>query len=237
MLYEVLGWNLTMLDRLESLAASLDGEAIQKLTKLIARLDGHRNEWKADKVRLLDGLRARAENRESFDRVSTKAFEDILELRATGTADAVPVLADILSDNAGTGRIHGHAAEQALFCIGTPSAFKVLDQRLLEDNYGILRSAGYAHGWKMAEPLRSRFIERYLLRNLSKDLSIEVQAASSAEEEGRIDFVVTLRNVSQEIFQIVDRQIYHGDLLFLRSADSQFVRSMQYVDYDAPKGR
>jgi len=223
-LHEVLGWDLEMIQRLDAMAAVLDGDAAQEMKELLNRLAWNRKEWETPEVDLAT-LRERSAT-------SHDAFWEILKLRKTGTADAVPVLADISSDNRESGRIHGYAAEQALFCIGTPEALKVLDRRLLGNDYDMDKGFGYTHSWKMPEPQRSRFIEQYILRDLSKDLTVEVKASPVADEKGRIDFTVTMKNVSREAFQVRDRQVYQGELLFLRSTDGPFAKRLVYRRYD-----
>jgi hypothetical protein len=175
-LYEVLGWDLKMIERLDAIAAVLDGDAAKKMSWVTARLFWHRKEWETLNVDLKTLRKRSASGADSSD-----AFYGILKLRKTGTAEAVPVLADISADHRKTGRIHGYAAEQALFCIGTPEAMKTLDRQLLDDNYDILGAFGYTHHWRMAEPQRSRFIERYVLPNLANDLTVEVKAAPVAD--------------------------------------------------------
>ena len=229
-LYEVLGWDLKMVQRLDGIAAVLDGNAASEMKALLGRLAWNRKEWETPEVDLAT-LRERSTDA-GGGTGSQDAFWEILKLRKTGTADAVPVLADILSDHVDSGRIHAHAAEQALYCIGTPEALRTLDRQLLGDNYDILRGFKYTHHWKMAEPQRSRFINRYLLPNLSNNLAIEVKALPAADEKGRIDFTVTVKNISRKAFQFRDRQFYQGRMLFLRSADGRFVESIEYVSYD-----
>ena len=112
---------------------------------------------------------------------------DVLKLREMGKADAVPVLEQIVVDNLQSGRIHGFAAAQALFCIGTREAHQVLSKHLLAGQYRAGQAIDYAFHWEMAEPQRSRFIEQYLLKNVSEDLVVELQQrASTDENKGQI---------------------------------------------------
>jgi hypothetical protein len=49
-LYEVLGWDLAMLKRLDALAEVLEGEAKEKMSLLLGRLSGYRREWEAQRA-------------------------------------------------------------------------------------------------------------------------------------------------------------------------------------------
>ena len=152
---------------------------------------------------------------------ATESFWDLLKLRETPDAKAVPVLEKILVENGPTTRIHGFAAAEALFCIGTAEAHRILaryepaDARLAVD---------YTSHWEMKEPLRSRYIERYLLKNLSKSLVVEVeQVAAPTQPDGRVNLVVSFRNSSDEAFHILDNsRDFPGDMLFLRDAAGQY---------------
>src|SRR5579871_5241931 len=64
---------------------------------------------------------------------ATESFWDLLKLREIADPKAVPVLEKVLAENLPTTRIHGFAAAQALFCIGTPEAHKILKQHLLAE--------------------------------------------------------------------------------------------------------
>ena len=66
---------------------------------------------------------------------AAEAFYDILKLREIRDANAVPVLERILADHPSSHRIHRFAAAQALFCIDTPAAHKVLAGQLLAGRY------------------------------------------------------------------------------------------------------
>ena len=91
-------------------------------------------------------------------------------------AAAVPELVRILASHEGSNRIHGFAAAQALFTANSDEARRALDARLLSPEYPVDLATMYLSHWQMAEPARSRFIEAYLLRNLSKDLDVTVEA-------------------------------------------------------------
>ncbi|MBC8868226.1 MAG: hypothetical protein H8E44_02350 [Planctomycetes bacterium] len=163
---------------------------------------------------------------------ATDAFYDVLKLREVGNADAVPVLRQILLDNLQSGRIHGHAAAQALFCIGTQEAHQVLATHLLTGQYRAGQAIGYTFHWDMAEPQRSRFIEQCLLESVSEDLVVELrQQPSPPESKGQLDFIVTLRNTSQRPFHVIDRKFYLGKMLFFRTPNGQTIRSRLSVKY------
>ena len=151
---------------------------------------------------------------------ATESFWDLLKLRETPDAKAVPVLEKILVENGPTTRIHGFAAAEALFCIGTAEAHRILaryepaDARLAVD---------YTSHWEMKEPLRSRYIERYLLKNLSKSLVVEVeQAPPVTQPKDLLNLVVIFRNASDESFHILDHE-FPGDMLHLRVATGQYL--------------
>ncbi|HUX15978.1 MAG TPA: HEAT repeat domain-containing protein, partial [Phycisphaerae bacterium] len=149
---------------------------------------------------------------------ATESFWDILKLRDLGDPKAVPVLAEILASNAGTGRIHGYAAAQALFCIGGDEALAALDKHLFKlEEYNERLASLYVFHWEMPEPSRSRFIERYLLKGIGQELDVALDAKSA--ESGKVLFTLTVRNVSDKPLDILEPQI---DRLFLRSQDGQF---------------
>lgn len=164
-----------------------------------------------------------------------ESFYDVLKLRDVGEPDAVPVLEKILSDHAGSTRIHGFAAAQALFCIDTPEAHKILAKYLLTSRYNTLLAINYTSHWEMREPERSRFIKRYHLKNLSKDLTLELSAKTQWDNNGRrIDCTVLLRNISGTPFRIRDRQVYLAKMLHFQSEGGTFARSRETVVYKPP---
>lgn len=163
---------------------------------------------------------------------ATESFYDILKLREVGKADAVPVLEQIVVENLESGRIHGFAAAQALCCIGTPKAHQVLSKHLLTGQYRAGLAVDYTFHWEMGEPQRSRFIEQYLLKNVSEDLVVELQQRASPEENaGRLDFVVKLRNASERPFRVLDHKFYLGKMLFFSRPDGRFARSAVIVKF------
>jgi hypothetical protein len=163
------------------------------------------------------------------------AFSDILKLRDVGDANAVPVLEKIMADNLDSTRIHGYAAAQALFCINTPEAHKVLAKYLLTSRYFAELGINYAFHWQMDESRRNRFIEEYHLQNISKDLGVKLNVKTH-KEAGRqqIIFTVTLHNISERLFWIIDQQVYLGNMLFFKSKSSRFARTFETVKYEMP---
>lgn len=149
---------------------------------------------------------------------ATESFWDLLKLRETADVKAVPVLEKILVENGSWTRIHGFAAAEALFCIGTAEAHQILARHELAD---ARLAVDYTSHWEMKEPLRSRYIERCLLKNLSKSLVVEVeQVASPSGPKDRLNLVVIVRNASDEPFHILDHE-FPGDMLHLRDATGQ----------------
>jgi hypothetical protein len=164
---------------------------------------------------------------------ATEAFFDILKLRDIGDARGVPVLETIIAAHANSTRIHGYAAAQALFCIDRPEAHKVLSKYLLSSSYRAKLGINYTFHWEMDKSKRNSFIERYHLKNLSKDLSLKLNAETHPDKGGqRIDFTLTIRNTSDKPFRIIDRKAYLGELLYFRDESGHFARTFETVDYD-----
>lgn len=151
---------------------------------------------------------------------SGEAFWDILKLRDAGKPNAVPVLAEILVNDAGNGRIHGYAAAQALFCIGGKEALDTLDKHLSRlDEYNEELASLYVFHWEMPEPKRSEFIERYLLKDIGHDLELTLEA--KPDHQGRnIEFRLTVKNVSARPLAMLMPRFHK---LYLRSADGRFL--------------
>jgi hypothetical protein len=150
---------------------------------------------------------------------ASESFLDLLKLRETADVSAVSVLEKVLLENRPTTRIHGFAAAQALFAIGTPEAHEILSRNELVARLAV----DYTSHWEMREPLRSRYIERYLLKNHSQNLAVEVeQTQSTPQPSGRLNLVVVFRNASNEAFFIHDHD-FPGDMLHLRDATGQFM--------------
>jgi hypothetical protein len=157
-----------------------------------------------------------------------ESFWDILKLRETGDQKAVPVLAEILADNAGTGRIHGYAAAQALFCIGGNEALAALDKHLLQlDEYNEQLGSMYVFHWDMPEPRRSRYIERYLLKSIGEDLELTLDA--NPQEGGKVQFSLTVKNVSTKPLDVLVPPIHN---LHLRSEDGRFLPRREVGIYE-----
>jgi HEAT repeat protein len=150
---------------------------------------------------------------------ATESFWDLLKLREAPDPKAVPVLEKILVENLSSTRIHRFAAAQALFAIGTPEAHQILAKYLLVDDAWAKLAIFYTSHWEMREPLRSRFIDRYSLQNLSKSLVVEVEQVAPAKVQ--IGLVVVLRNTSDQAFHILDDQ--SGDFLNVRDAGGRFL--------------
>jgi hypothetical protein len=166
------------------------------------------------------------------------SFYDILKLREVGDKKAVPVLEKILVEHAGSTRIHGFAAAQALFCIGTSDAHRILAKHLLSSRYNAQLSINYAYHCEMAEPKRSRFIKRYHLQNLSKDLALKLKAKKHEDKDGQlIDLTVILHNVSGEPLEFWDKQVYLGQMLYFQTLNGRFARTRQTVVYNPPSPR
>lgn len=168
---------------------------------------------------------------------ATEAFHDILKLRDVGDAAAVPVLEKILAAHAGSTRIHGFAAAQALFCIGTPEAHAILSKHLLSSRYMATLGIDYAFQWEMDDAKRDRFIEQYHLKNLSDDLTLELSSDTHQDTDTmQIKFSLTCRNKSDKSFRIKDTIVFCGRMLYFRSDDGRFIQPV--VDeswrYDLP---
>ncbi|MFM9960868.1 MAG: hypothetical protein ACKV2Q_06545 [Planctomycetaceae bacterium] len=150
---------------------------------------------------------------------ASESFLDLLKLRETPNASAVPLLEKILVENRPTTRIHGFAAAQALFAIGTPEAHQILARNDLSTRLAV----DYTSHWEMREPLRSRYIERHLLNNVAKDLVVELeQTPAIPQSGGRLNLDIIFRNVSDTAFFIHNHD-FPGDMLHLRDATGQFM--------------
>ncbi|MBN2183280.1 MAG: hypothetical protein JW715_15320 [Sedimentisphaerales bacterium] len=166
---------------------------------------------------------------------TAEAFYDILKLRDIPDVNAIPVLEEILSQDNYKGRIHGYAAAQALFCIDAPEAHQVLSKYLLTPNYYALSGINYTFSWEMDKSKRDNFIEQYHLKNISKDMEVKVGLEKNKTTSGqKLDFKVTLKNISQKSYRIRDKQVYLGQMLFFRSQSGRFLQWCQPVDYEMP---
>jgi hypothetical protein len=164
-----------------------------------------------------------------------EAFYDILKLRDIGDNKAVPVLEQIIKDDNYRGRIQSYAAAQALFCIGTPEANKVLSQYLLTPKYNASMGIRYIFAYEMDKTKQKGFIEQYHLKNLSKDMEIKLSAEKNKDENGQKQkLTITLTNISKDSFQIRDKQVYLADMIFLQSKNGEFIQWFQPVMYNMP---
>lgn len=146
----------------------------------------------------LDDLVARsAPDRQ--DDAATESFWDILQLRDKPQPAAVTALAKVLADNAGSGRIHYHAAAQALFTAGTDEAYRALDQQVFKADYPIEQAVQFVSHWGMAEPARSAFFDRYLLKPVGEGLAVTARPVWQ-DRDGTHLLVITvnLTNTSQK---------------------------------------
>jgi hypothetical protein len=154
---------------------------------------------------------------------ATESFWDLLKLREIADPKAVPVLEKVLTENLPTTRIHGFAAAQALFCIGTPEAHKILKGNLQSEDARTELAVMYTSHWEMREPKRSRFIEQYLLKNLSKSLVVKLERQEPEDPvEGQITLRLILRNASDDAIHLLapeDRPF----LLYLRDEKQRYI--------------
>jgi hypothetical protein len=116
--------------------------------------------------------------------------------------------------------------------MGTPEAGKILSQLLLTGQYQAGKAFKYTANWEMQEPQRSRFVDQYLLQNVSTNLLLELTVQTTTNTD-RLDFVLTLRNASEMPLQIPGTA-YLGQHLFFRNRLGQFARSGETVRYDGP---
>jgi hypothetical protein len=156
---------------------------------------------------------------------ATESFWDVLKAREIADPKAVPVLEKILVENRHTGRIHGFAAAQALFCIGTPEAHEILTRHVLN---GISRAGtafDYTAHWDMPEPQRSRFIGQYLLKNTSTNLLLKLEQKDRPDNaRGGFDLLLTFRNTSKETLHFTDPHSDMRPILYLRDAHGRYLR-------------
>jgi hypothetical protein len=122
------------------------------------------------------------------------ALKDILKLRESGEAAALPVLAQILHESKAADPECGWAAAQALFCIGTPEARSLLSHLPQPFNpQAINRTVD----WEMREPGRQQFLEQYLLRSRSTNLALILDCQSFPKRNFiRIQIGCAFRNTS-----------------------------------------
>lgn len=134
---------------------------------------------------------------------ATESFYDILKLRDSKDEKAVPVLGQILDENLTSGRIHGYAAAQALFCIGTPEALAILDKQLLTNRYGASGAIKYINHWDMDSSKARSFVERYHLKNVGDALRVRLDAPDEDDNQSPVRIVLTIQNVSKQSQRII----------------------------------
>jgi hypothetical protein len=172
------------------------------------------------------------------DSPSLSDFAEILRFRSLPDPKAVPALEQALMRDLHSTRIHGYAAAQALFNIGTPEAHAVLS-RLLLTNWPAMRDLAdapplwtrglavmYTSSWNgMSEPQRSRFIAQYLLKNLATNLALELDCKLVARKQAvRAEFKFTFRNTGKASYQIPEFDDWClGRLLFVRDPMGTFL--------------
>lgn len=162
----------------------------------------------------------------------TSGFVALLQLRDLGDDRALPFLVQTLERHHGSGNIFGFAAAQALFCIGTDKAHKVLRKYVLTRGYDAALGIRYALHHKMPQAKRDAFIEQYHLVSTSKDLAIGLQAKPAKAGVGQqVAFTVTLRNASPRPLRIYKPGVYLAKLLVIRSAAGRFLPKTKTVDY------
>jgi len=162
----------------------------------------------------------------------------ILRLRVIGNERAIPVLKKILVEHFETQDIFGFAASQALFCIGTKEAHDILSKYLFSDEYNTDLGIKYTFHWSMEQSKADAFIEQYHLKGTSNDLRIGIRARSFKKDpKQKIEFTVTLRNVSLRPLRIYKPESYPGNLFILRSPSGHFMRRFETVQYDRVMGK
>ncbi|MGB2809637.1 MAG: hypothetical protein WBC22_17985, partial [Sedimentisphaerales bacterium] len=88
--------------------------------------------------------------------------------------------------------------------------------------------ANYTFHWDMSEPKRSEFIRQYHLKNLSKNMKVELESDVNRVNTGQeIELTLTVNNVSKEPFRILDHIAGYCENIYLRNADGLFARRMQ----------
>ena len=165
----------------------------------------------------------------------SERFKALLELRDRPDPKAVNALEKVLADHVGSTRIHRFAAAQALFCIDTKEAHDILSKYLLTDEYPVDMGIKYTFHWDMAPAKRDAFIKRYHLQATRKDLNVSVDVLS-VEDKGPWsgEFVITIKNTSDQPLRVNKPQFYLGMMLLLEDADGHFIRRMETVRYKMP---
>jgi hypothetical protein len=162
---------------------------------------------------------------------ASESFLDLLKLREAPLPDAAPHLAKILAAHAGSTRIHGFAAAQALYAAETDEARALLENHLLNPEYPADEAVAYTTHWEMREPQRSQFIATYLLRNLSKDLAVSVRPRWDADAEKRLFVKVELENASMRPLGVLLHPHYQAMVLHFRSPSGMIAHKRKLVVY------
>jgi len=185
------------------------------------------------------GLAERASPEQKVE-TATEAYWDVLKLRDYPTAAAVPELVKILAAHDNSTRIHRFAAAQALFTAGGDAARRALEKHLLVPEFPAGMAIMYSSHWQMPEPQRSRFIESYLLKNLSDDLAVLVDARWSNEgpeggagkaEAARLVVTVTLTNQSERAIAVAVPEVFPAMTLQFRGPSGRFAPQATTVVY------
>jgi hypothetical protein len=199
----------------------------------------------------LEGLARRASPDQQGE-MATESFWDLLKLRdqPVAAAEGAAELVKILAAHEDSTRIHRFAAAQALFAIGDHDATRALEKHLLSPLYPAHLAVTYSSHWEMAEPQRSQFIEKYLLRDLADDLGVSVHArwsdgeaakgaARAADKDNgkKLLVKVTLVNASQRVLAVLVEHQYQTMALHLRGPSGMFVPQSHLVVYGPDPGR
>ncbi|MCY2929503.1 MAG: HEAT repeat domain-containing protein [Planctomycetota bacterium] len=156
----------------------------------------------------------------------------LLQLRDRPDERATAALESILASLPKGSRNHDLAV-QALFCVGTPQAHAILEKQGVPGPGEAIEAVDWTFGAKLKEPQRSRLIEQYLLRSLSKDLQVQVAVKPRGDADpGRIELGVTVRNVSDKPFHLHNRRYFLGELLHFRAKDGTYIRGMATCKID-----
>ncbi|MHC4504397.1 MAG: HEAT repeat domain-containing protein [Planctomycetota bacterium] len=144
-------------------------------------------------------------------------------LMRVGDDRCVPLLRQLLAEHAGTTHMRGFAVAQALFRIGTPEAHEVLRRYVLADTFFANHGIRYIRSFRIPGLKRDAFVAEYLLQSTSKDIGVEVKAASTRKAgRQRIKFTVAVRNDSDLPVRILNWTAYQAQMLVLRSPEGHF---------------
>jgi len=156
------------------------------------------------------------------------AFDDLIRLRETGDAEAVPVLVEILERERQSTRIFRFAAEQALFHIGGEEAEEALRKESAADDYPWWPAIDYTFHWDMDAGERDRFLARYVVRSSNAKLKARLTAdRASAKPREDFTFTLTLANETSEPVAILTSDGMPTMRLVFRDAEGRFPRVQQ----------